>query len=146
MLKHHLLWPSEKVNENIIFPKNKEECRQKAFFCNSYRFFDTISQVVGHAGPCKCNNNVCQVSLKMVKVKSKTHKTGWKAARTISCYLKPRDKETLRATNQSKEESSVSFGARDRSLNLYQPRTPRKRFIPPYPCPPLPPFPYLLLC
>ena len=92
------------------FQKNKEECREQAFFCNSYRFSDTICQAVGCTGPCKCNNDVCRVSLKMVKVKGKNHRTCWKAAKTISCYLKPGGKVTLWASNQSEEESSVSHG------------------------------------
>lgn len=119
------------------FQKNKEECREQAFFCNSYRFSDTICQAVGCTGPCKCNNDVCRVSLKMVKVKGKNHRTCWKAAKTISCYLKPGGKVTLWASNQSEEESSVSHG--DRILNLNLLRSSRKLFkSPPCPCLPLP--------
>lgn len=94
MLEFHILLPSQKV-KNIKFPKNKEECREQGFFCNSYRFSDAICQAVGCTGPCKCNNDVCRVSLKMVKVKGKNHRTCSKAAKTISCYLKPGGKVTL---------------------------------------------------
>jgi hypothetical protein len=35
MLELHLLLPSQKVNGNIKFLRNKEEHREQAFFCNS---------------------------------------------------------------------------------------------------------------
>lgn len=52
-----------------------------------------------------------------------------KGGSTISCYLEPGGKETLRASNQSEEESSVSHRARDRILNQNLAKTPRKLFM-----------------
>lgn len=69
------------------FQKNKENA-EEAFFCNSYRFSDTMCQAVGCTGPCKCNNDVIECLWRWSKSRQKS-RTCWKAAKTISCYLKP---------------------------------------------------------
>ena len=101
---------------------------------------DSLTQFakqLGALGPI----NVITMSVKCLwrwsKSRAINHRTCWKAAKTISCYLKPGGKVTLWASNQSEEESSVSHG--DRILNLNLLRSSRKLFkSPPCPCLPLP--------